>query len=60
VVAAAPNLDREVGGVLVVLPGGALWMGTATAAAAEATKGTGLSAPYTLSIAGYGHDHLQR
>jgi hypothetical protein len=34
--------------VLVDLLDGALWMGTATALAAEATKGTSLSVPFTL------------
>ena len=46
--------------MLVDLLDGALWMGTATALAAEATKGTSLSVPFTLSTAGYGHDHPER
>jgi hypothetical protein len=50
VVAAAPDLERDAGGVLVVLLGGAVWMGTATAPAAEATKWTRLGVPFTLQL----------
>jgi hypothetical protein len=45
-------------GVLVVLLGGAVWMGTATARAAEATKGIRLGVAFTRQFAVYGHDHL--
>jgi hypothetical protein len=56
VVAIAPDLKRDAG-VLGVLLGGAVWMGAATAPAAQATTGTRLSVAFTRQIAGYGHDH---
>ena len=48
-VAAAPALERDAGGVLVVLRGGAVWMGTATASAAKATKGTRLDVRFSCN-----------
>jgi hypothetical protein len=48
-VAAAPALERDAGGVLVVLRGGAVWRGTATASAAKATKGTRLDVPFSCN-----------
>jgi len=56
-VAAAPNLMRDADGVLVVLLGGAVWMGTATAPAAQATTWTRLGVAFTRHFAVYGHDH---
>jgi hypothetical protein len=50
VVATAPDLERDAGGVLVVLPGGTVSMGTATPPAAEATKWTRLGLPFTLQL----------
>jgi hypothetical protein len=50
VVAAAPDRERDAGGVLVVLRCGAVWMGTATAPVAEGTKWTGLGVPFTLQL----------
>jgi hypothetical protein len=41
---------RDAGDVLVVLLAGAVWMGTATAPAAQATKGTGLGVLFTLQL----------
>jgi hypothetical protein len=49
-VAAAPNLKRDADGVLVVLLGGAVWMGTATAPAAQATTWTKLGVPFTRHL----------
>jgi hypothetical protein len=49
-VAAAPNLKRNADGVLVVLLGGVVWMGTATAPAAQATTWTRLGVAFTLQL----------
>jgi hypothetical protein len=57
VVAGAPDLERDAGGVLVVLLGGAVWTGTVSAPALEAIKGTRLGVAFTLQFAVYGHDH---
>jgi hypothetical protein len=51
------TLKRDAGGVLVVQPGGAVWIGTATMPAPRATTWTRLSEPFTLRFAVYGHDH---
>jgi hypothetical protein len=50
VVAAARDLERNAGGVLVVLLGDVVWMGTATTPAAEATTWTGLGVPFILQF----------
>jgi hypothetical protein len=44
----------------VVLLGGAVWMGPATAPAAEATTWTRLGCAVHTAIAAYGHDHRVR
>jgi hypothetical protein len=56
VVATAPDLERDAGGVLVVLLGGVVWMGTATVPAAEATQG-GPGCCRSRCNCLYGHDH---
>jgi hypothetical protein len=55
--AAAPDLKRGAGGVLVVLLAGAVWMGTATAPVAQATTSTKAGCAIHTAIAVYGHDH---
>jgi hypothetical protein len=52
VVPAAPDLEGDAGGVLGVLLGGAVWMGTATAPAAQATTWTKLGVSFTLQLPG--------
>jgi hypothetical protein len=56
VLAAEPELERDAGGVLVVLLGGAVWMGTATAPAAEPPRGPGWVCR-SHGNAVCGHDH---
>ncbi|MGH3779885.1 MAG: hypothetical protein ACRDRO_04430 [Pseudonocardiaceae bacterium] len=48
--AGAPDLEGGAGGVLVVLLGGVVWMGTATAPAAQATKWIRLGVLFTLQL----------
>ena len=55
--AGAPDLQRDGGGVLVVLLGGVVGMGTATAPAAQATTWTRLNTAFTRQFAVYGNDH---
>lgn len=50
VVASAPDLERDAGDVLVVLLGGAVWIALPPPRAAEATKGTRLSVPFTRQL----------
>jgi hypothetical protein len=48
--AGAPDLEGGAGGVLVVLLGGVVWMGTATAPPAQATKWIRLGVLFTLQL----------